>query len=217
MKHTEQANMWSGDFGHQYTDRNPQTPGEMDALYQRNFGVSRSRLNKDFLGDLDRTLKILEVGANVGTQLHLVQKMGFQNLYGLELQMYAIKKADQLTRDINLIQGNAFDIPFEDNFFDLVFTSGVLIHISPNNILRALKEIHRCSTAYIWGFEYFSEDYTAVHYRNQDNLMWKTNFMKIYLDTFPDLELIKAKKIPYLENQNVDSMFLLKKTEPAVV
>jgi len=149
MNPTEQTTTWIGDFGRQYTDRNPQNRDEMDALYKRNFGVSRLRLNEEFLGGLDRTLRILEVGANMGTQLQFMQKMGFHNLYGVEIQTYAIQKAKQLTGKVNLIQGNAFDIPFKNNFFDLVYTSSVLIHISPDNILKALDEIYRVSSLYI--------------------------------------------------------------------
>jgi len=211
MSHTEQSKKWGENFGHQYTDRNPQIPDEIDALYLRNFGFSRSSLNEEFLNDLNRNLRIMEAGTNVGAQIQLVQKMGFQNLYGIELQTYAIEKAKKLTRNINLIEGNVLDIPFKDNFFDLVYTSGVLIHISPDNILQAIQEIYRCSNCYIWGFEYFSENHTAIPYRGENDLLWKANFAEIYLRTFPDLEIVKEKRISYLESQNCDSMFLLKK------
>lgn len=50
-------------------------------------------MNTLFLGDLDRSLRILEVGANVGFQLALLQRMGFCNLYGIELQPYAVERA----------------------------------------------------------------------------------------------------------------------------
>jgi len=52
---------------------------------------------------------------------------------------------------VNLIQGSVFDIPFKDKYFDMVFTAGVLIHVSPSDIKKVLKEIYRCSTKYIWG------------------------------------------------------------------
>ncbi len=212
MSHTEQSNTWRGDFGRQYTDRNPQNPDEMEALYRRHFGVSRSHLNEEFLGNLDHASRILEVGANMGLQLLLLQEMGFQNLYGIELQTHAIRKARQLTKDINLIQGNALDIPFKDDFFDLVYTSGVLIHISPENIPQALKEIYRCSKRYIWGFEYFAESHQAIPYRGKRDLLWKANFARLYLDSFPDLRLVAEKKVPYLDGGNIDAMFLLEKT-----
>jgi len=81
---------------------------------------------------------------------------------------------------------SADDIPFKDGYFDMVFTSGVLIHISPGNINRVLDEIYRCSREYIWGFEYYADDYTEVNYRGHESLLWKTNFPKLYLDRFPN-------------------------------
>ena len=42
---TEQVRTWSGDFGREYTDRNIYTPAELDELYRRNYGVSRTELN----------------------------------------------------------------------------------------------------------------------------------------------------------------------------
>src|ERR1700677_4889418 len=81
IKTTAQMTEWSGDFGRAYTDRNTLSPDEMDALWRRNFGKTRSELNKRFLGEMDRSIRILEVGCNVGNQLLSLQQMGFRNLY----------------------------------------------------------------------------------------------------------------------------------------
>jgi len=61
-----------------------------------------------------------------------------------------LKRQKLLPKRINIIHGVADDIPFKDGYFDMVFTSGVLIHISPGNINRVLDEIYRCSREYIW-------------------------------------------------------------------
>jgi pseudaminic acid biosynthesis-associated methylase len=208
---TEQIRMWTGAFGKEYTDRNALTLEQMDELHKRNYGVSRTELNKAFLGDLDRSVKILEVGSNLGNQLLSLQKMGFENLYGIEVNSYAIEQAKANTKNINIIWGDVFDIPFKDRCFDIVFTSGVLIHIAPQDIEGALKEIHRCSRNYIWGFEYYADTYTEVKYRGHDNLLWKTDFAGLYLNFFDDLELVKEKRLKYLEEENVNTMFLIRK------
>ncbi|MBI5093029.1 MAG: methyltransferase domain-containing protein [Candidatus Hydrogenedentes bacterium] len=210
-KHTKQMEQWSGEFGRLYTDRNPQTFEEMDVFYLREFGVSRSTLNAEFLGDLDRSIRILEVGANVGAQLLGLQAMGFENLYGIELQAYAVEKAKANTRGVNLIQGSAFDIPYKDGYFDLVYTSGVLIHLSPEDIGAALDEIHRCTRAYIWGWEYYAPEYGSVPYRGNEELLWKTDFARLYMSRFPALRLVRERRVKYLANDNLDTMFLLRK------
>ncbi len=208
---TEQMEKWAGEFGKEYTDRNALSLEEMEALYKRNYGVTRAELNERFLNGIDRSIRILEVGSNVGNQLLCLQKMGFSNLYGIELQSYAVELSKSRTRHINIIEGSAFDIPYKDGYFDLVFTSGVLIHISPSDIALAMKEIHRCTREYIWGFEYYADNYTEISYRGHKNLLWKADFAGLYLDQFKDLELVEEERLKYLDNDNTDTMFLLRK------
>jgi ubiquinone/menaquinone biosynthesis C-methylase UbiE len=155
LTHTiTQSREWSGAFGKAYTDRNPNTPQAMDELHARNFGVTRTELNRAFLGGLDRDIRILEVGANVGVQLELLAGLGFHHLVGVDVQFYALGQAYRRGRPAFLAQASAFELPFRDASFDLVFTSGVLIHLSPETIGQALAEIRRCSRRFIWGWEY---------------------------------------------------------------
>jgi len=210
MDSTQQLQTWINDFGKEYTDRNIYAPQELDQFYTRTFGLSKTEMDKEFLGGREIN-SILEVGCNVGNQLRLLQEIGYRNLYGIEPQEYAVEKAKSLTRDINIIKGSAFDLPFKDNYFDLVFTAGVLIHINPNDIAKALQDIYRVSKRYIWGFEYYADNYTEIQYRGKSELLWKTNFAELYKKQFPALTLIKEKKYPYIEGDNVDSMFIFEK------
>jgi len=213
MMNTKQEKEWSGKFGKEYTDRNLMSLDEFDNLLRGRIGFSRTEQIDEFLSDL-KLNNILEVGCNVGNQLLLLQKKGFKNLYGIELNRYAVEKSKERTKGIDIIQGSAFNIPFKDSYFDLVFTSGVLIHISPRDINDVLDEMHRCSKKYIWGSEYFSEDYIEINYREHNELLWKTNFAKLYLDRFPNLQLSKERRYPYLEDKKlIDQVFLLKKIE----
>ncbi len=212
MKTGRQSEKWAGTFGKDYTDRNPVMPGETDRLYTgKLYGISRTEMNEKFIGDLDRSVRILEVGCNVGAQLLILQKMGFSNLYGIEIQDYAVELAKSKAGSINIIRGSVLAIPFKGSFFDLVFTSGVLIHISPDDIRDALKEIRRCASRYIWGFEYYSDEYTEISYRGEKDLLWKADFMQAYLDIFEDLRLLKEERFKYKDNDNIDQMFLLGK------
>lgn len=210
---TPQIETWTGDFGREYTDRNSMTPAEVDALFRNNYGVTRRELNERFLAAVPADAHILEVGCNLGNQLLLLQDAGYRNLYGIEIQEYALAKARVRLPNVQLVQATAFDIPFPAGYFDLVFTSGVLIHIAPDDLPRAMEEIHRCSNSYIWGIEYYSPESTAVNYRGHQELLWKMDYAKIYLDRFDDLELVKREQLPYLDNPNVDCMFLLRKNK----
>jgi len=201
---------WVGDFGKEYTDRNFMSLDEMEDLYRKNYGFTRTELNNKFLGELDHSALILEVGSNIGNQLLCLQKMGFSKLYGIELQSHAVEISQSRTKNINIIQGEASDIPFKDGFFDMVFTSGLLIHIPPSDLGQVMKETVRCSKKYIFGFEYFSENPKEIEYRGHRNLLWKADFAREYLELSDDLELVKEERIRYSNNENVDSMFLLR-------
>lgn len=210
--HTPQIATWVNEFGREYTDRNGLTMSELDDLYERNYGVTRRQLNEPFLAAIPADARILEVGCNVGSQLTILREMGYRQLYGIEIQPYALEQARLKLPDAHFVEASAFEIPYADNHFDLVFTSGVLIHIAPADLSRAVDEIHRCSSQHIWGFEYYSPQTVEVQYRGNQGLLWKMDYAKFYLDRFADLSLVRREDVSYLENSNVDSMFLLRKT-----
>jgi pseudaminic acid biosynthesis-associated methylase len=212
---TAQLEHWQSDFGRAYTDRNSLTPEALDVLYRKNYGIGRRELNLRFLADIPRDARILEVGCNEGNQLCELREMGFQHLYGIEIQDYALRKARARLENAQLAQATAFEIPYPDGFFDVVFTSGVLIHIAPADLPKALREIHRCAGGFIWGFEYYAPQQIEVGYRGHQSLLWKADFARLYLDRFDDLDVVRVEQIPYLEDANVDSMFLLARKRQA--
>lgn len=210
MEETKQIEFWKSDFGKEYTDRNTFMYEEWDEVYKKTWGKSKEELNQPFFENLSKDINILEVGCNTGMQLRCLQKMGFHNLYGIELQPYAVERSKEFSQNINIIQGSGFDIPFKDNFFDLVFTNGVLIHISPDDLNAIMSEMYRCSKSLIWGFEYYHESLMAIDYRGNDDKLWKGDYAKIFSENF-NLQIVKQTFHPYVNSSNIDSMYLLKK------
>jgi len=211
---TEQMNFWLGQFGQDYTDRNTCTAEGVDQNYENWFGVKRSEMNRRFLDGLDREARILEGGCNIGLQLEQLQLMGFKNLYGIELQRYAADLAKQRLEGVDVIQGSALDLPFRDGWFDLVYTSGVLIHIAPGDLPTVMREMTRCSKRFIWGFEYYAETTTEVLYRGHEGCLWKAPFDQLFQEHAGPLKLVKKELLPYLSREgagNVDAMYLLEK------
>ena len=208
---TQQIQTWTSDFGREYTDRNPQSIEAMEALYAEQWGVSRRAINEESLAPVDRSARILEVGSNVGTQLRLLQSMGFTNLHGIEIQEYAIAKARELSEGIEFTHASALELPFEDDSFDLVFTSGVLIHISPADLGTVIDQMVRCSRRWIWGFEYYAEQHTEIAYRGHDALLWKGDFAGEFIARHPELRLVSQRFVPYTKSDNRDAMYLLER------
>lgn len=207
---TEQIRTWTGDFGREYTDRNTYTPADLEEQYRKNYGITRTEINERLLKGIPKDARILEVGCNVGTQLLILEQMGFSNLHGIEIQGYALDRARTRLPNAVLNQASAFAIPYEDEHFDLVFTSGVLIHIAPADLPKALAEIHRCARNWIWGFEYYAAQTTEVPYRGHTALLWKMDFAGAYVRQFADLELVREERFRYSDNYNVDTAFLLR-------
>ena len=206
---TTEEKFWSSKFGKEYAKRNYRSNKELDDFYIQNLGVKRSQINKYFLGKL-KINNILEVGCNVGNQLTMLQNQGFKNLYGIEVYDKAAELAKKTTTNINIIQASGFALPFKDNCFDLVFTSGVLIHTNPKRLKDLMAEIYRTSKKYIWGTEYYHPKHINADYRRNKNYLWKGDFAKMYLKYFPKLKLVKEEHYEKIKN-NVWTSFLLKK------
>ncbi|HRJ36776.1 MAG TPA: hypothetical protein PK610_12355, partial [Flavobacteriales bacterium] len=109
---TKQTDFWSGEFGKEYTDRNSYSDESWDDFYRANWGATKTEMNEECLEGISKEARILEVGCNMGLQLRGFQRMGFTKLYGIELQQYAVNRAHEWLKDVNIIQGSGFDIPF---------------------------------------------------------------------------------------------------------
>jgi pseudaminic acid biosynthesis-associated methylase len=205
---TPQTATWTGEFGRAYTDRNLYSPNGLDDHYQRMFGVTRSALNAEFLADVPREARILEVGCNAGNQLLALWGAGFSNLTGLEIQPYAAELARARVPGAEIVVGSALELPFPDGAFDLVVTNGVLIHIAPSDLPRVLSEIVRCSRALVWGAEYYSPEPVEVNYRGHTDLLWKRDFAAAYRAL--GLVLRRERRLSHADGSGlVDAMFLL--------
>lgn len=159
-----QLHEWQGTFGRDYTDRNIVDP------------ASRIDGFRELLDGLDVDA-ILEVGCNRGHNLVALDALGYLAL-GVEPGEYARQIACE--RDFNVIAGNIYDLPFPDRDADLVFTSGVLIHVPPDKILEALGEMARVSARYLLAIEYHADTETEVPYRGLDGMLWRRDYRSLF-------------------------------------
>ena len=134
---------------------------------------------------------VLEIGCNRGHNLVALSHIlpPGSKIAGIEPQPHARSVAEQTSPGLDVRDGTIYEIPFDDRTFDLVFTSGVLIHVPLARLETALREIHRVSRRYILAIEYFAEAETTIPYRGHDDLLWKRDFLSHYRVLFPDLTL----------------------------
>lgn len=154
MKPIPTEDNWSTWAGVGFADQFTLTPEQLNDHWLKRTGVSRSHLCIEALGSLPLTSAILEVGCNAGNQLVLLESMGFSNLTGIDICPAAVAKA----RERGLFDArvaSARELPFGQGVFDLVFTSGVLSHLGPDNVEEAVREAVRVTGRWFWGCEYY--------------------------------------------------------------
>ena len=206
-----QRNTWKGEFGDLYVERN-KTVEQVNTAFDELMGITLETLLSTFFNDLSRHFHILEIGCNIGLNLSILKNMGFENLYGVEINEKAINIAKQQNPDITFFHSSIEK--FEtDQKFDLVFTAGVLIHVNPESLPSINQKIYALTDKFIFGYENFSENLTRLDYRNHSNILWKQNFSELYRKTFPNLITIKEKIYPYKNDNLKDIAFLLKKSD----
>jgi protein-L-isoaspartate(D-aspartate) O-methyltransferase len=87
--------------------------------------------------------KILDIGCGKGFQLYeLTQLVPGVDVYGIDVSSYAIENANEEVKD-RLQVGNANNLPFPDNYFDLVFSINTLHNLHNYDLDKALREMER--------------------------------------------------------------------------
>ena len=175
---SEQLRAWDGEFGGDYHGRN-----HLADIPQR------TRLWSEILGYIEPN-SILEVGAGTGNNLMALSHITRAALFAVEPNEAACAGISPWVG--MLPNSTAQDIKMDGDAFELVFTSGVLIHIPPDELDAALDEIYRVSSRYIACIEYFSDEPETKEYRGRDNLLFKRDFGAYWLERFPDLEVVRT-------------------------
>jgi ubiquinone/menaquinone biosynthesis C-methylase UbiE len=87
--------------------------------------------------------KILDIGCGKGFLLYDFTKIlpGIE-IYGIDVSNYAIENSKEEIKD-KLILANATSLPFEDNYFDFVFSLNTFHNLECFDLFEALKEMER--------------------------------------------------------------------------
>lgn len=179
---TSQLALWRSEFGRAYTDRNDrEKPERVDAWRRVLEGIQPTR--------------VLEVGCNVGWNLAYLTQLGVPALFGIEPQPDAVARAQARSAAFDVRCGTAFELPFPDRYFDLAFTSGVMIHIAPEQLGLAMDEMYRVSRRWIVAIEYDSPTEVALDYRGHKQALWKRDHGAIWAARHRDLRLVRRLEL----------------------
>jgi ubiquinone/menaquinone biosynthesis C-methylase UbiE len=138
---TEETKLISKKFGRDYFD------GERKYGYG-GFNYNPKFWNKvvqDFIHEysLNEDSSILDIGCAKGFMLVDFKKaLPGIKIVGIDISNYAVTNGHSMVIDC-LIEGNAIELPFEDNSFDLVISINTIHNLKKYDIKKSLKEIER--------------------------------------------------------------------------
>ena len=187
---TEQETFWAGGFGDEYVERNAENPDFHAALLAK------------FARILKRTgaiSSIIELGANIGLNIRALHELFPRaSLSCVEINSKAVatlKSFNYLTvHHASILEFN------HPEKYDLVFTSGVLIHIEPDSLGKVYDVLHSTSKRYILMAEYYNPVPVEVTYRGHSGKLFKRDFAGEMLDRFDDLALLDYGFIYHRDN-----------------
>tara|TARA_B100000963_G_scaffold299361_1_gene271376 strand:- start:15181 stop:15798 length:618 start_codon:yes stop_codon:yes gene_type:complete len=176
-KNNIQTNYWSKNF--QYIKRN----NSFD-----------NKLGKKVWYDLLKNKKInsiLECGSNIGRNLKQInlaypkKKLSFIELNKKAFEICSLNKNIE-----NSYNSSIQDCKILKNTYDLVFTSGVLIHLNDKTLNKVIPKIIDWSKNFVIVLEYFSTTKIEKTYRGKKNLL----FLREYGEEF-----LKTKRVKLLD------------------
>lgn len=191
--------IWSGRFGDEYTERNKSA-----------YSLRRGWWEK-FCRD-NRFESVLEVGCNVGANVGMIagQTNAHKSTWGCDVNEGSLLVAKKNEPRLNFVYASGFDLPFRDEYFDLVFTAGVLIHQSLDTVEAMMQEIIRVSGKYVLAMEYESQIFEEVPYRGLKEALYKGPWGDIYEKRY-GLKLLHKYKVSKEEGFDNVTAWLLGK------
>lgn len=185
---SDQLKEWMGTFGDEYTERN--MPDEKNIMQRMYFWTN------NFAAVPSPPKEIFEIGSNVGANLLAIDNIFKGSQENVEL-LYnePNEKANKIIQQQNIrslrkIGGDLGCLECDSGIADLVFTCGVLIHIHPDDLYTAMREIYRTSRKYIICSEYFSPHLREIIYRDKKEMLWARDFGSEWLDKFNGLRCV---------------------------
>jgi ubiquinone/menaquinone biosynthesis C-methylase UbiE len=133
----------SRQFGQEYFDGDRKY-GYGGYTYDKKYWTATVKNFTEHYG-LKSNSSILDIGCAKGFMLK-----DFKNLLpdskirGIDISNYAIRNAHKDVKNF-LIQGNAMELPFSDDAFDLVISINTIHNLKKDDCVRSLREIQRVS------------------------------------------------------------------------
>ncbi len=201
---TPQEQFWAGEFGDDYTERN----------VGAGWVASNTALFSRMLARTGKVESILELGANLGLNLHALRHLlPSAKLAAVEINAQAVAALRKLP-GLEVFHQSILEFQ-PPATYDLVFTKGVMIHINPEHLPRLYDLMHAASRRYLAVAEYYNPTPVSLPYRGHADRLFKRDFAGELLERFPGLRLVDYgfayRRDPVFPQDDL-TWFLLEKT-----
>lgn len=181
MTESSQLSRWRGEVGAAYLRRNPPRP-ELEERLAVGWGLLLSHMSPP-------PRSILEVGAANGHHLRGLGRVTSAELWAVEPNDEARSVlAEEVLDADHALDGTLSGLPLDDAAVDLVFTSGVLIHLPDDELEQAYRELHRVSRRWLVSLEYFAPTKQSVSWHGEEDILFKRDYGAPWLDLFDDVD-----------------------------
>jgi SAM-dependent methyltransferase len=137
---------------------------------------------------------VLEIGCGCGSNLSIIQKeLPNAKIAGIDLSAKSIERAVKNLGNVQLVVGNADNLPFEDKSFDVVITDGTLIYAKSDKIEKIRDEMLRVAKKGIVMAEFHHNSFGKLGKIGLNH--WVRNYK----------ELFEGKEVTLKKINNMDS------------
>ncbi len=156
---TDTAEFWSGDFGNQYTQRNKVNWEDRKAFWEDILVCTMPQ-------------SVLEVGCNKGHNLLAIRDIAPKAfLHGVDVNEHALRIA--MADGLHVSKCEAVDVGRRFSGYEMVFTAGLMIHISPAELSMVMQSLIAASSKYVVMIEYHAFEEEEISYRGHADRLWK--------------------------------------------
>ena len=165
------------------------------------------------IGSLDNNSIVLEIGCGTGNYISEICDALLCNCYGIDSSKKMLNEGRGKNKKIDFLEGNAEDLKFKDDFFDLTFSVDTIHHL--NNHLKYFNEAFRVLK--FGGLLATFTDSEDTIRRREPLAVYFPETVNYELRRYPPIEKLKAlsRQVGFkiLSEQVLETRYILKDIE----
>ena len=170
------------------------------------FHLRGAEVSKELVAQFNfNNLKVLDVGCGLGGPCRMLADEFNCHAYGIDMSHEYIRTAQKLSDllDINgsteYVQGDALNMPYEDNCFDVVWTQHVQMNVEDKTTFYAeINRVLKNNGTFIY-YDIYKKDNQDVYYP----VPWANNREVSFLQTVENMDNI-LKDLGFIKTQTTD-------------